>query len=83
MAWKHLGFCILAEFAEVRRHVEPSRATEEAGLEALRQAWRERQLARGECRSCRRPTDNGSKSCAVHRAMNTARAMASKARRRE
>ena len=82
MAWTHIGLCILREFAEVQHFVERRVATEEGGLEALRQAYRERQERRGLCRSCRRPSDPGSKSCATHRAMNTARAMAAKARKK-
>ena len=80
--WAHLGLCILTEFAEVQRCVERRIATEEGGLEALRQAYRERQTARGLCRSCRRPADHGSKSCRVHREANAARARAAKARRK-
>lgn len=82
MAWKHLGLCILREFTEVQHFVERRVATEEAGLEALRKAWRERQAKRGECRSCRRPADPGSKSCRKHREENAARARAANAKRR-
>lgn len=81
MAWKHLERCILLEFVEVQHFIERRVATEEGGLEALREAYRERQERRGLCRSCRRPADDGSKSCAIHRAMNAARAMASLAKR--
>lgn len=57
-------------------------STDEGGLEALRRAWRARQVTRGLCRSCRTPADNDSSYCAKHRARNAERARASYARRK-
>lgn len=51
MAWPNLLECILREFCEAQALVERFDATDAGGLEALRQAYRERQDDRGLCRS--------------------------------
>jgi hypothetical protein len=74
---------VLELFAEASGLVDRgvSHHPQAGGLEGYRVAWRERQVERGECRSCRRPSLEGRRYCAVHRARNIARALAAKARR--
>ena len=74
MAWVDLHRGILEEFAAAQHLVERRTSTEEGGLEALRQAYRERHAARGLCRSCKRPVLEGRRQCAEHRRQGIERA---------
>jgi len=81
MPWLRLQKDILEDFQEEHHRIERRSATEERGLESCRRGWRERQLARGLCRSCRRPIVRESKHyCHVHLEANKARARAASRR---
>lgn len=66
MAAMSLQVEILQLFADAQRFAARRVATEEGGLEALRRAYRDRQTAKGLCRSCPMPALPGGTECARH-----------------
>ena len=80
---------VLEEFISAQSLGPPVReSTESGGIEAVRRAWRVRQIARGECIFCRRPARPSKRAvkaplCHVHGAKCAKRARERKRRLRE